>query len=255
MIKVRNLTKKYKKITAVDNISFSVAKGTIFAFLGPNGAGKSTTIKMLTTVTSPTSGEIEINGFNALKQKNSVRKSIGVIFQDPSLDENLTAFENMEYHAVFYKVKDKKPKIKKLLKYVELIDRKNSLVKTFSGGMKRRLEIARGLLHSPEILFLDEPTSGLDAQTKNFFWKHLEKLNKEENLTIFLTTHNLDEAEQTADVIAIMDKGKILKIGTLEEIKRDTNTDSLEKAFLEITGYEIRSEQADPKDEMRKFHK
>jgi len=172
VIVVKKLTKKFKDLVAVDDISFSVERGEMFAFLGPNGAGKSTTIKILTTILGPTWGEIEVNGFDALKKRDEVRKSIGVIFQDHTLDDDLTAFENMEYHAVLYKIpKDnRKIKINKLLDYVNLSDRKNDLVKTFSGGMKRRLEVARGLLHSPEILFLDEPTLGLDVQTRKFVW-------------------------------------------------------------------------------------
>jgi len=168
-IQVHGLTKKFGSFTAVDNISFSVKRGETFAFLGPNGAGKTTTIKMLTTLLRPTSGTMLVNGYDPIKDQDAVRRSFGIVFQDPSLDDELTVYENMEFHGVLYKVPDKilKQKIEELLNFVELWDRKNDLVKHFSGGMKRRLEIARGLLHTPKVLFLDEPTIGLDPQTRN----------------------------------------------------------------------------------------
>lgn len=255
VIEVKDLTKRYGGFTAVDNISFHVKKGEIFAFLGPNGAGKSTTIKMMTTVLFPSSGEIKIGGFDALTQKNEVRESIGVIFQDHTLDDELTAYENLYYHAVLYKVpaSERKKKIEDMLGYVGLIGKKDEYVGRFSGGMKRRVEIARGLLHSPRILFLDEPTLGLDVQTRAFLWTHIEKINKEHGITIFFTTHNMDEAEKIATKIAIIDKGRILMKGTSEEIKAQTKADSLETAFLELTGYDIREEGADGMDRMRRF--
>jgi len=247
IISVKNLTKKFNDFTAVDRISFSIKEGEIFAFLGPNGAGKSTTIKMLTTILKPTSGKLSLNGFNVCEQKNKVRESIGVIFQDSSVDDDLTAYENMKYHAIMYKVpkNETEKRIEKLLDYVNLLDRKNDLVKKFSGGMKRRLEIARGLLHEPKILFLDEPTLGLDVQTRTFLWKYIKKINKEKGITIFFTTHNLDEAERVAQKISIIDHGKILASGTSSEIKKSTKTDSLEKAFLKITGYGMRKDSAE----------
>ena len=244
-IKVINVNKKFKNFVAVDNISFEVKKGEIFAFLGPNGAGKSTTIKMLTTLLSPTSGTIFVNGFNAQIQKNEVRKSFGIVFQDPSLDDQLTAYENMMIHAALYKVPKKmiKPRIDELLKFVDLHNKKNDLIKTFSGGMRRRLEIARGLLHTPSVLFLDEPTTGLDPQTRNSMWEYIKAINKENNMTIFFTTHYLEEAEKNAKRIAIMDFGKIIASGTTETLKKQTSTKTLEEAFLKLTGKNIRDEE------------
>lgn len=253
IIEVKNLTKKFKDFVAVEDINFEVKKGEIFAFLGPNGAGKSTTIKMLTTLLNPTNGEIIINGENPSRNKDKVRKSFGIVFQDPSLDDDLTAYENMELHAVLYSVSSslKKPRIEELMKFVDLWDRKNDLVKNFSGGMKRRLEIARGLLHHPKILFLDEPTLGLDPQTRNHMWQYVQNLNKEENMTIFFTTHYMEEAERVAEKIAIIDHGKIIASGTADELKRKTDKKTLEEAFLKLTGYKIRDEDASPRDRMR----
>jgi ABC-2 type transport system ATP-binding protein len=249
---VRNLVKKFDKIVAVDNISFEVKEGETFAFLGPNGAGKTTTIKILTTLLNPDSGEVRIDN-HPLSETNKVRKSFGIVFQDPSLDDQLTAIENLEFHAILYHVSKeiRNSRIPELLKLVDLYDRKNDLVKTFSGGMKRRLEIARGLIHHPKILFLDEPTIGLDAQTRNFLWNYIKELNKKENMTVFLTTHYLEEAEKIADRIAIIDHGKIIKIGTLSELKKETKSKNLEEVFLKLTGYKIREENADPKEALR----
>lgn len=253
MIKVENLTKQFKKFTAVDNISFSVKRGEIFAFLGPNGAGKSTTIKMLTTLLTPTSGEIVLNGFNIKEHKDDVRKSLGIVFQDPSLDDDLTALENMELHAALYQVdrQHRKERIQMLMEFVELWDRRKSLVKTFSGGMKRRLEIARGLLHHPKILFLDEPSLGLDPQTRKHLWSYIVKTNKAEGMTVFMTTHYMEEAEKIADRIAVIDHGKIIALGTAKELEKKTKQNSLEEAFLELTGYEIREEEATGLDRLR----
>ena len=253
IIEVKNLSKNFDKIKAVDNVSFNVKQGEIFAFLGPNGAGKTTTIKMLTTLLHPSKGEIRINRFSPLTEKHKVRHSFGIVFQDPSLDDELTAYENMEFHAVMYEVNKeiRKKRIEELLKFVELWDRKNEQVKHFSGGMKRRLEIARGLIHHPKILFLDEPTIGLDPQTRNHLWQYVLKLNKDEGMTVFLTTHYMEEAEKVADKIAIIDHGKIVKSGTSKELKKDTKTRSLEEAFLKITGHDIREEKASARDRMR----
>lgn len=253
IIKTTNLTKKYKDFTAVDGITFSVGKGEIFAFLGPNGAGKSTTIKMLTTILDPTSGEIYLNGGNPAIDKDAVRKSFGIVFQDPSLDDELTAYENMQFHAVLYKIPklEIKARIQEMLNFVELWDRKNNLVKTFSGGMKRRLEIARGLLHHPRILFLDEPTIGLDPQTRNHMWSYLKEVNKKEGMTIFFTTHYMEEAEKIAHRISIIDHGKIVATGTSRELKEKTKMNSLEEAFLAFTGHVIRDEEATGIDQMR----
>jgi len=254
MIKLKNLSKRFGKFTAVDNINLEVKEGEIFAFLGPNGAGKSTTIKMLTTVLSPSEGEMEVNGYDVIKNKNKVRESIGVIFQDHSLDDELTAYENLYYHAVLYKIpkKERNARIDKLLNYIGLLDRKNNLVKTFSGGMKRRVEIARGLLHSPRQLFLDEPTIGLDVQTRSFLWDHIKKINKEQGITIFFTTHNMDEAEKIATRIAVIDKGRIKIEGTSRQIMEKTKTGTLEEAFLKLTGRDIREQPADNHEAMRK---
>lgn len=245
IIEVKDLTKVFKNLKAVNNISFSVKQGQIFAFLGPNGAGKSTTIKMLTTLLEPSSGEIKINGFSPDKNKNEIRKSFGIVFQDQSLDDDLTAWENMEFHAVLYKVpaNTRKEKIEKLLKFVELWDRRNDLVKKFSGGMKRRLEMARGLLHHPKILFLDEPTLGLDPQTRNHIWTYIKEINKQEKMTVFFTTHYMDEAEKIANEIAIIDQGKIIAKGTVKQLKKQTKTTNLEEAFLKLTGHKIRDEE------------
>jgi ABC-2 type transport system ATP-binding protein len=236
IIEIKNLTKKFKDFIAVDDISFNVKKGEMFAFLGPNGAGKTTTIKMLTTLADPTSGTILINGFNPAKQEGEARASFGIVFQDPSLDEEMTAYENLNMHAMLYGVKMdvRKERIKQLLNFVELWDRKDELVKHFSGGMKRRLEIARGFLHHPKVLFLDEPTIGLDPQTRNHIWEYLKKMNKEEGITVFLTTHYMEEADKVCDRIAIIDHGKIIAQGTSKELKEKTNTNSLEDAFLSL---------------------
>lgn len=187
IIEARNVIKRYGDITAVNNIDFQVQPGEIFAFLGPNGAGKSTTIKMLTTMLRPTSGELLLAGHNTAKERDSARKAFGIVFQDPSLDEELTAYENMELHAVLYSIPklQRSKRIEELMKLVELWSRKDSYVKTFSGGMRRRLEIARGLLHEPRILFLDEPTLGLDTQTRNVMWAYVKKLSQEKDMTIF----------------------------------------------------------------------
>jgi len=253
IIQVKNLTKKFGNFTAVNNISFSVNKSEIFAFLGPNGAGKTTTIRMLTTLLHPTKGSVMINDFDVLKNKNDARKSFGIVFQDPSVDEDLTAYENMEFHAIFYGVskETRKKRIEQLMKFVELWDRKDELVKNFSGGMRRRLEIARGLIHHPKILFLDEPTIGLDPQTRNNIWDYVKRLNKEEGMTIFFTTHYIEEAEKVADHVAVIDRGKIIKNGSSAEIKKSTKSKSLEEAFLKLTGRSIRDESASAIDHMR----
>jgi ABC-2 type transport system ATP-binding protein len=253
IISVKNLVKKYKDFAAVDDISFDVAKGGIFAFLGPNGAGKSTTIKMLTTLLDPTSGDIVVNGVNPAQDRDGVRKSFGIVFQDPSLDDDLTAKENMEFHAVLYDIpKDIRAKrIEDMLSFVELWDRRNHLVKTFSGGMKRRLEIARGLLHHPKILFLDEPTLGLDPQTRNHMWSYITDINKKEEMTVFFTTHYMEEAERVAQHVAVIDHGKIIAQGTSGDLIKQTNTSNLEDAFLSLTGHAIRDDDANGLDRMR----
>ncbi|MFA6300890.1 MAG: ATP-binding cassette domain-containing protein [Candidatus Paceibacterota bacterium] len=253
IIEVKNLTKKFGDFMAVDDISFSVEKGEIFAFLGPNGAGKTTTIKMLTTLLDPTAGEVKINNFNLKKERDNVRRSFGIVFQDPSLDDDLTAYENMEFHAILYGYKKagRQSRIEELLKLVDLWDRRKELVKNFSGGMKRRLEIARALIHTPKIIFLDEPTVGLDPQTRNHIWSYIVDLSKKEGVTVFLTTHYMEEAEKMADRVVIIDHGKIIGVGTPQELKERTFTESLEEAFLKLTGSEIRSEEANSMDALR----
>ncbi len=253
MIKVNNLIKKFGDLTAVDDVSFEINDGEIFAFLGPNGAGKSTTIKMLTTLLHPTHGTITLNGHDPVHHPDETRRSFGIVFQDPSLDDDLTALENMEIHGVLYDVPNdiRKKRSEELLRFVELWDRKDSLVKEFSGGMKRRLEIARGLLHHPKIMFLDEPTLGLDPQTRNHMWTYLRELNKTEGTTIFFTTHYMEEADRIAQRIAVIDHGKIIAIGTSAELKKQTNTETLEDAFLALTGKTIREESVNSTDRMR----
>ncbi len=257
MIKVESLTKKFGDFTAVDDISFDVASGEIFAFLGPNGAGKSTTIKILTTLLHPTSGIVTIDGHDPVKHPEQTRRSFGIVFQDPSLDDDLTALENMELHGILYDVPNniRKSRSEELLKFVELWDRKDSPVKEFSGGMKRRLEIARGLLHHPKIIFLDEPTLGLDPQTRNKMWTYLKELNQKEGTTIFFTTHYMEEAEKIAQRISIIDHGKIVATGTALDLKNQTSTNSLEEAFLSLTGKTIRDEGGNASDAMRSMHK
>ena len=253
MIRIENLVKKYGAVSAVNDISLEVNAGEIFAFLGPNGAGKTTTIKMLTTLLTPTSGTIQIDGLDPLTQSTEVRRRFGIVFQDPSLDQELTAYENMELHGVLYGVAraPRHQRIELLLKIFELWERKDDPVKHFSGGMKRRLEIARGFLHTPKILFLDEPTLGLDPQTRNHLWTQVKALNAQEGVTVFLTTHYMEEAERVAQRIAIIDQGKIVAQGTATELKQQTGTDSLEQAFLKLTGTSIRSESATSADAMR----
>src|SRR6187397_1227966 len=246
MIHVDHLVKKFGTVTAVDDISFSVGAGEIFAFLGPNGAGKTTTIQMLTTLAAPTSGSITLDGLNPRERPHDVRRRFGIVFQDPSLDGELTAYENMDLHGVLYHVprRVRAERIERLLTLFELWDRRASIVKTFSGGMKRRLEIARGLLHTPMVLFLDEPTLGLDPQSRNQLWTHVKYLNDTEGVTVFLTTHYMDEADRVAKRIAIIDHGKIVAQGTPQELKQQTGADSLEHAFLALTGSTIRDERA-----------
>lgn len=245
VISAKDVVKRFKgDIVAVNGISFEVKKGEIFAFLGPNGAGKSTTIKMLTTMLRPTSGKLRLAGHDVTRERDSARKAFGIVFQDPSLDEELSAYENMQLHATLYSVPkaQQQGRIRELMELVELWGRKDSMVKTFSGGMRRRLEIARGLLHEPKILFLDEPTLGLDTQTRNLMWDYVKKLSREKGMTIFFTTHYLDEAEDVAERIAIIDHGNIAALGTTAQLRKQTKTKSLEQAYLKLTGSTLRDE-------------
>ena len=255
MIDVTDLTKNFGDVGAVRGVSFAVPAGEIFAFLGPNGAGKTTTIKMLTTLLRPTSGSIRIDGLDPATHQTEVRRRFGIVFQDPSLDAELTAEENLDLHGVLYAVprRERAARIERLLKLFELWDKRKLRTKFFSGGMKRRLEIARGFLHTPKILFLDEPTLGLDPQSRNQLWTHVRALNQSEGVTVFLTTHYMDEAERVAQRIAIIDHGSIVAQGTPTELNAQTGTATLEEAFLKLTGAAIRDEHAGAADQMRQF--
>jgi ABC-2 type transport system ATP-binding protein len=257
VIRVQNLVKSFGSSKAVNDVSFHVGKGEIFAFLGPNGAGKTTTIKMLTTLLRPTSGTLQIDGLDPTHHQSAVRQSFGIVFQDPSLDSELTAYENMDIHGVLYHVprKVRHERTETLLKLFELWDRRDAFVKTFSGGMKRRLEIARGFLHTPKILFLDEPTLGLDPQSRNQLWTHVKHLNQTEGTTVFLTTHYMEEADRVAHRIAVIDHGSIVAQGTPAELKQQTGSETLEQAFLALTGSNVRAEGSDSSDQMRQFIK
>jgi ABC-2 type transport system ATP-binding protein len=257
MIRVDSLVKDFGSFRAVDGLSFTVPAGSIFALLGPNGAGKSTTIKMLTSTLKPTSGSILLNGHDPIREPLAARRSFGIVFQDASLDQELTAYENLELHAVFYSIpnKERGARIEQFLKFVELWDRRDNRVKTFSGGMKRRLEIARGLLHTPKVLFLDEPTLGLDPQTRNHIWSYVQRVVKEQGMTVLFTTHYMDEADRVADEIAIVDHGKIVARGTAQSLKDSTGAATLEDAFIALTGHAIRDEEASTQQRMRDFSK
>ncbi len=219
-VTVEQLTRRFGDFTAVDGISFAVEEDEIFGFLGPNGAGKTTTINMLCTLLRPTAGEAQVGGYDVETQPAEVRQAIGLIFQDPSLDEELTAYENLRFHAMLYDVarQDFLRRSDELMEMVELADKAGDRVRTFSGGMKRRLEIARGLLHRPRVLFLDEPTLGLDPQTRRHIWEYLNRLRDDRGITMFMTTHYMDEAEH-CDRIAIIDHGEIVAIDTPENLK------------------------------------
>lgn len=255
-ITVKNLSKHFGRTIAVDTISFAVEKAEVFGFLGPNGAGKTTTINILCTLLIPTSGEAIVNGFNVVHSPNEVRRSIGIIFQDPSLDERLTAYENLNFHGMIYHLPSgvRKRRIEEVLDMVGLYSKKDRIVRTFSGGMKRRLEIARGLMHSPEVLFLDEPTTGLDPQTRKYIWDYILELSQKEKISVFLTTHYMDEAEICRRV-GIIDHGKIVDLDTPEALKNKYRVSSLNEVFLEATGGDIRQEESDAKERYCPWHK
>jgi len=257
MIRAQNLTKMFGSLAAVRDISFHIDPGEIVAFLGPNGAGKTTTIKMLTTLLKPTSGKIALDGLDPASRPNEVRKRFGIVFQDPSLDDELTAQENLEIHGALYKVprQIRAGRIEMLLKLFELWERRKEPAKRFSGGMRRRLEIARSLLHTPRILFLDEPTLGLDPQTRNQLWTQVKKLNEEERVTVFLTTHYMEEAERVAQRVFIIDAGRLVAQGSPRDLKQQTNSETLEQAFLALTGTTIREEEANSTDQLRRLAK
>ena len=220
VIEASNLVKRFGELEAVKGVSFSVKEGEIFGFLGPNGAGKTTTINMLCTLLKPTDGQAKVNGYDVIKERSQVRQSIGLVFQEPALDDYLTAEQNLRFHGYAYGIPKNvlEPRLKELLEMMELWDRRKGKINTYSGGMKRRLEIARGLLHHPRVLFLDEPTLGLDPQTRRRIWDYIHDLRKRENLAIFMTTHYMDEAEN-CDRIAIIDYGRTVALDTLEKLK------------------------------------
>jgi ABC-2 type transport system ATP-binding protein len=228
-VAVSGLTKRYGDLVAVDGVDFEVSAGEAFGFLGPNGAGKSTTIKMLCTLVEPTSGHARVAGYDIVGERDQVRRNIGLVFQDPTLDQYLTADQNLRMHAELYGVPRSalRERMTQVLEMVGLEERRNALVSTYSGGMKRRLEIARGLLHAPRVLFLDEPTVGLDPQTRSSIWRYINDLRKREDITIFLTTHYMDEAEH-CDRIAIMDHGRLVVIDTPEALKESVGKDRVQ---------------------------
>jgi ABC-2 type transport system ATP-binding protein len=242
LIEVSRLTKTYGDVEAVRGVSFDVEAGEVFGFLGPNGAGKSTTISMLCTLVTPTTGIARVSGFDVVTQRDDVRRHIGLVFQDPTLDVYLTGEQNLRMHAELYDLDPKviPARMRQMLDMVDLWDRRKQPVRTYSGGMRRRLEIARGLMHSPRVLFLDEPTIGLDPQTRSSIWTYIRALRESEGTTIFMTTHYMEEAEY-CDRIAIMDRGEIVVLDTPAALKASVGkTASLDDVFMHYTGSEIR---------------
>jgi len=242
VIEVQNLTKVYNSFKAVDNLNINVDNGEIFGLLGPNGAGKTTTVSMLCTILKPSSGTAKVDGYDIIKEPSKVRKSIGIVFQDPSIDDRLTGRENLLMHANLYSVpvSVQKERIARILKLIELEDRADDLLRTYSGGMRRRLEIGRGLIHQPKVLFLDEPTVGLDPQTRDHIWRYIKELKEANDITVVLTTHYMDEADRLSDRIAIMDHGKIEVLDTPQKLKATLEGDVVviksnnNKAFEEL---------------------
>ena len=226
-IQTQQLTKTYNSFKAVDSLNITVESGEIFGLLGPNGAGKTTAISMLCTILKPTSGTATVNGFDIVHEANKVRKSIGIVFQDPSVDDRLTGRENLYMHANLYSVpsSEQKDRINRVLRLVELEDRADDLLRTYSGGMRRRLELGRGLIHYPKVLFLDEPTVGLDPQTRDYIWKYIKELKQAHDITVVLTTHYMDEADRLSDRIAIMDHGKIVVLDSPSKLKETLEGD------------------------------
>ena len=227
IIEIEDLTKSYNGFIAVDKLNLKIEEGEIFGLLGPNGAGKTTTLLMLTTLIPPTTGTAKINGLDIKKQPDKVRKAIGIVFQDPSSDELLTGYENLKLHGWLYDMPDdlKEARIKEVFSLIELTDRKDDLVKKYSGGMRRRLELARGLLHHPKVLFLDEPTIGLDPQSRDRIWEYITDLVKRENITIIITTHYMEEADKLCNRLAIIDNGRIVALDTPENLKKGLGGD------------------------------
>jgi ABC-2 type transport system ATP-binding protein len=229
IIETSGITKKYGANVAVDHVDLAVKGGEVFGLLGPNGAGKTTLLSMLCTILKPTSGTAMVNGYDIIRQHAQVRKSIGIVFQDPSVDADMTAMENLRMHAYLYSVPvpEQKARISSVLKLVELEDKADRFLKTYSGGMRRRLEIARGLLHYPKVLFLDEPTIGLDPQSREHIWDYIRELRKKEDMTIILTTHYMEEADRLCDRIAIIDHGKVVALDTPAELKNGLGGDTI----------------------------
>jgi len=229
VIETKDLTKNFGELVAVNSVNLKIKKGELFGLLGPNGAGKTTLLSMLSTILKPTTGTAKVNGYDIIKKPNEVRKSIGIVFQDPSLDDRLTGRENLQMHAALYKVPKnvREKRIDEVLELVELKDKAKNLIRTYSGGMKRRIEIARGLIHYPRILFLDEPTLGLDPQTREHVWNYIKQLAKREKMTIVLTTHYMEEADLLCDRVAIIDYGKIIALNTPLNLKNSLEGDSI----------------------------
>jgi ABC-2 type transport system ATP-binding protein len=243
LIKIQNLTKRYQKLIAVDSLNLEIAKNEVFGLLGPNGAGKTTVIHMLATLLKPTSGTAIVNGYDIITDPGKVRSSIGIVFQAPSSDDMLTAYENLKVHAFLYQVpsSQRQKRIQAVLELVGLADRQHDQVKKYSGGMRRRLEIARGLLHKPKVMFLDEPTLGLDPSSREMMWKYIEKLVKEEEMTLILTTHYMEEADHLCNRIGIIDQGKIIALDTPANLKRsigETLSSSKQDHILTWGNYE-----------------
>lgn len=235
MIIIRDLVKQYQNLTAVDNLSLDICNNEVFGLLGQNGAGKTTIIHMLATLLKPTSGSATVNGFDIVKEPAKVRASIGIVFQAPSSDDMLTGYENLKLHSLLYNVprKIREKRISDVLELVDLTERQHDQVKKYSGGMRRRLEIARGILHKPKILFLDEPTLGLDPRSRESMWKYIRKLVQEEKITIILTTHYMEEADFLCDRIGILDRGKIIALDTPSQLKEIVSGNDIIKLRLE----------------------
>jgi ABC-2 type transport system ATP-binding protein len=221
IIEIKNLTKKYHNLIAVDKLNLKIEEGEIFGLLGPNGAGKTTTLMMLTTLISPTSGTARVNGFDIVKQASRVRSSIGMVFQDPSSDDTLTGYENLKLHGMLYNIppREREKRIEEVLKLVELTGRRDELVKNYSGGMRRRLELGRGLMHYPKVLFMDEPTLGLDPQTRDHLWSYIKDLARRMNISVIITTHYMEEADLLCDRVGIIDAGKIVALDSPAKLK------------------------------------
>ncbi len=251
-IQVERLVKSFNGLTAVNDLSFEVQPGELFGFLGPNGAGKTTTIHILCTLMVPSSGRAAVSGFDCLKEPRQVRQNIGIIFQDPSLDERLTAWENLEFHGMIYHMPKavRRQQMESVLKWVGLWERRHSIVRAYSGGMKRRLEVARGLMHRPQVLFLDEPTIGLDPQTRYRIWDLFKQLRSQHRMTLFMTTHSMEEASQ-CDRVAIIDHGRLLAIGSPQALIAEHRAVNLEQLFLTLTGHDLRNEGTSASERMR----